>query len=90
MINTEEILASAGISAGAYGVYKVARRLYEKYYVNSECNHPNDHTTDIVVHISDISLEKHSDNQEGVPPLPSGLSSALQLTSPANPLHPSR
>jgi hypothetical protein len=90
MLNIEQILASVGISGGAYGVYKVARRLYEKYYVNSECNHPNNHTTDIVVHISDISLEKPSDNPEGVPPLPSGLSSALQLTSPVNPLPPSR
>jgi hypothetical protein len=57
MLNIEEILASVGISGGAYGVYKVAVRLYHKYYVNSECNHPNDHTTDIVVHISDVSLE---------------------------------
>lgn len=67
MMNIEEILASAGVSAGAYGVYKVARRLYEKYYVNSECNHPNNHTTDIVVHISDVSLEVvERKEQEGV------------------------
>ena len=90
MINTEEILASAGISAGAYAVYKVAFRFYQKYYVNSECHHPTEHSTDIVVHITEIELEKHSDNPVEVPPLPSGLSSALPLSNPVNPLHQSR
>lgn len=53
MISIEEIFASAGVSAGAYTVYKVAYRLYNKYYINSECNHPTPSTTDIIVHISD-------------------------------------
>jgi hypothetical protein len=67
MMDIEQILASAGVSAGAYGVYKVARRLYEKYYIDSSCNHPNDHTTDIVVHISDVSMEvMERKEQEGV------------------------
>jgi len=55
MISIEEILASAGVSAGAYTVYKVAFRLYSKYYVNSECNHPTPSSTDIIVHISEAS-----------------------------------
>lgn len=90
MINTEEILASAGISAGAYAVYKIAVKLYQKYYVNSECHHPDDKTLDVVIHITEIELEKHSDNPVEVPPLPSGLSSALPLSNPVNPLPPSR
>lgn len=78
MINTDEILASVGISGGAYAIYKVARILYLKYYVNSECRHPTEHSTDVIFHITDIPLE--------VPPLPSGLSSALPLSNPVNPL----
>lgn len=66
-MNIEEILASAGISAGAYAVYKIAFRLYQKYYVNSECNKINDHSTDIVVHITEIELEKPVDNPVEVP-----------------------
>ena len=67
MMDVEQILASAGVSAGAYGVYRVAVRLYQKYYINSECNRPNDHTTDIVVHISDVSMEVvERKEQEGV------------------------
>lgn len=61
-MNVEEILASAGVSAGIYGVYKIAVRLYNKYYINSECNHPTEHTTDIVVHISDV--EPHEEKKE--------------------------
>ncbi len=67
MLEIEQILASVGISGGAYGFYKVVRRLYEKYYINSECNHPNENTTDIVVHISDVSMEvMERKEQEGV------------------------
>lgn len=90
MTNIEEILASAGISAGAYAVYKVAVRLYQKYYITSDCNRADDNALDIVVHITEIELEKHSDNPVEVPPLPSGLSSALPLSNPVNPLHQSR
>ena len=58
MINIEELFASAGVSIGAYGFYKVAYRLYNKYYINSECNHPNDRTTDIIVHISEVEQKE--------------------------------
>jgi len=58
MISIEEIFASAGVSAGVYGVYKMVVRLYNKYYINSECNHPTEHSTNIVVHISDVEEKK--------------------------------
>lgn len=60
MLNIEEVLASVGISGGAYGLYKLGVRLYQKYYINSECNRPNEHSTDIVVHISDVEPPKEA------------------------------
>ena len=60
MLNIEEVLASVGISAGAYGIYKIAVKLYQRYYINSECNRPNEHSTDIVVHISDVEPPKEA------------------------------
>ena len=54
MINIEELFASAGVSIGAYGLYKIALRLYSKYYISSECHHPTDNSTDLVVHISGV------------------------------------
>lgn len=64
MVSIEEIFASAGVSVGVYGVYKIAVRLYNKYYINSECNHPTEHTTDIVVHISDVEPKKEPHQEE--------------------------
>lgn len=58
MINIEELFASAGVSIGAYGVYKIAVRFYNKYYINSECNRPTPNSTDIIVHISEKEEEK--------------------------------
>jgi hypothetical protein len=62
MIDIEEILASVGISGGVYAFYKVARRLYEKYYIDSSCRHPTDNSTDLVVHISRIN--EHQEKKE--------------------------
>jgi hypothetical protein len=53
MISIEELLASTGVSMGAYGIYKVAMRFYNRYYINSECNRPTANSTDIIVHISE-------------------------------------
>lgn len=50
-MNIEEMFSSAGVSIGAYGLYKIAVRLYHKYYISSECHHPTDHSTDLVIHI---------------------------------------
>lgn len=61
MINIEELFASAGLSVGAYGFYKLAVRLYNKYYINSECHNPTDHSTDIIVHISEVEPKEEKD-----------------------------
>jgi len=58
MVSVEEILASTGVSMGAYGVYKIAVRIYNRYYINSECNRPTPNSTDIIVHISEKEEEK--------------------------------
>lgn len=60
MLNIEEVLASVGISGGAYGLYKITVRLYQKYYISSECNHPTEHSTDVVIHISDVEPPKEA------------------------------
>lgn len=57
-MNVEEILTSVGISGGLYGLYKIAVRLYNKYYINSECHNLSEHSTDIVVHISEVEPKK--------------------------------
>lgn len=58
MLNIEEILASAGVSAGAYGVYKIAVRLYQKYYIDSECHNLSQNKNEIVITITEMTEER--------------------------------
>lgn len=64
MMNIEEILASAGVSAGAYSVYKIAVRLYQKYYIHSECHHPSENKNEIVITIEERKNESESNERE--------------------------
>jgi hypothetical protein len=68
MINIEELFASAGVSVGAYAVYKVGFRFYQKYYLSSECNHPTPTSTDIIVHISEAEEKAEVEMERGVEP----------------------
>lgn len=65
MVSVEELFASAGVSIGAYTIYKIAFRIYQKYYLSSECSHPTPTTTDIIVHISEAE-QKEAPNIEVV------------------------
>ena len=37
-MDTNNILISSGVSIGFYGLYKSAIRVYQHYYLNSECH----------------------------------------------------
>ena len=46
--NINDILTSTGITSGVYVLYKMAQRLYQRYYLSSEC-HSETHSLEIMV-----------------------------------------
>jgi len=64
-VNT--LVASSGISIGFYGLYKGAIRLYQHYYLSSEC-----HARSLTISIEEIpskviEMEKPTE-KESLPP----------------------
>ena len=53
-MDTNNILISSGVSIGFYGLYKSAIRVYQHYYLNSEC-----HSRSLT-----ISIEERKDNSK--------------------------
>jgi len=53
-MDTNNILISSGISIGFYGLYKSVIRIYQNYYLNSEC-----HSRSLT-----ISIEERKDNSK--------------------------
>jgi hypothetical protein len=63
-MNTNELLASSGISVGTLVVYKVITKLYKKYMINSKCVHPTNDSTDIIIHIQERLETKEKESLE--------------------------
>lgn len=63
-MNVEEILTSIGASSGLFIIYKIAKILYNKYYINSDCHNINDNTTEIQITISTDHHNEHQENHE--------------------------
>ena len=53
-MDTNNILISSGVSIGFYALYKGAIRVYQHYYLNSEC-----HSRSLT-----ISIEERKDNSK--------------------------
>ena len=46
--NINDILISTGITSAVYIIYKIIQRLYQRYYLSSEC-HYETHSLEIMV-----------------------------------------
>jgi len=61
-MDTNNILISSGVSIGFYALYKGAIRVYQHYYLNSEC-----HSRSLTISIEerkDDSKERKDDSKE--------------------------
>lgn len=65
-MNVDEILTSIGASSGLFLVYKVATKIYYRYYVDSACHNIDKDTTEIQITISadPNHKEHHKEHQE--------------------------
>jgi hypothetical protein len=63
-MNVEDIFTSIGASSGLFLVYKVATKIYYRYYVDSACHNVDKDTTEIQITISADPNHKHHESTE--------------------------
>jgi hypothetical protein len=63
-MNVEDIFTSIGASSGLFLVYKVATKIYYRYYVDSACHNVDKDTTKIEITITKDEHDHHQEKEE--------------------------